>query len=352
MTDVTLNGFGATACSALLPAWARVVGRPRARHRRRPTGAAVVQIGGGSRSAAPSTTAPWSTGAGAGRGGGAGKAPPGRPAVAQLGARWRWRCARRWQPGEALAPGTTSPTRRPSGTASPDPAGRRGRGRRARRRVRVARAAESALCGSAGRPGRSTRRFDRRGRLALNSGASGWPATCSASCPHGRSGQRRPPPIRVGCVEHRATGDAPRTVVLAGAEAAERGRLLDAFDRLLAPLRRGWTTRPSTPPPRRRPGRRRDNSSSPRRPAGAAVPRRADPLRAPRRAGGGPGGARACSSPTRPATPGGPSGVSGELGDVTSLFVGGSTRQAARTDDTTSNGAVGFAVTPTRPRSG
>lgn len=44
--------------------------------------------------------------------------------------------------------------------------------------------------------------------------------------------------VRVGCVEHRVTGDALRTVVLAEPEAVERGRLLDAFQRLLAPLSR------------------------------------------------------------------------------------------------------------------
>lgn len=44
--------------------------------------------------------------------------------------------------------------------------------------------------------------------------------------------------VRVGCVEHRATADALRTVVLAEPEERERGRLLDAVARLVAALTR------------------------------------------------------------------------------------------------------------------
>lgn len=44
--------------------------------------------------------------------------------------------------------------------------------------------------------------------------------------------------VRVGCVEHRATGDALRTVVLVEPDARERGRLVDAVARVVAALTR------------------------------------------------------------------------------------------------------------------
>jgi hypothetical protein len=44
--------------------------------------------------------------------------------------------------------------------------------------------------------------------------------------------------VRVGCVEHRATADALRTVVLVEPEERERGRLVDAVSRLVAALTR------------------------------------------------------------------------------------------------------------------
>ena len=347
MSDVTLNGLGVAACSALLPrvgAWSADLELDTDDA---PTGAAVVQIGEGL--TLRGTVAHGAVVDGCWRGrvvAGAGGLRREVPAVAQRGGTLALALRDALAAaGEALAPGDDLSDAAPLWHRLAGPAG-----------AAVADVARAAGCAWRVLPsggvwvGRETWPehapdvdvVDWRpelGRLELAGDVLGI-------LPGQTLRARADLSVRVGCVEHRATGDALRTVVLAEPDAAERGRLLDAFTRLLAPLRRrvdyqalyaarvvaqaGDGTLELLPDDERVP------------------PCRGVPIRCglPGVRALVPAGARVlltyeAGDPRRPVA------ALWELGEVTELTVNASTRRVARTDDTASCGTLYFTAAGT-----
>lgn len=352
MTDVTLNGYGASACSALLPrvgAWSVDLELDTDDA---PSGAAVVQIGGELTLRGTVTSGAVVDGCWRGRVvGGAGGLRREVAAVAQRGGTLALALRDALAAaGEALAPGVELNDAAPLWHRLAGPAG-----------AAVADVARAAGCAWRVLPdgsvwvGRETWPahapevdvVDWRpevGRLELAGDTLGI-------LPGQSLRARADLTVRVGCVEHRASGDALRTVVLAEPEAAERGRLLDAFERLLAPLRRRVDYQALYAA--RVVGQAADGTlellpDDPRVPPCRGVPIRAG---LPGVRAEVPAGARALltyeqGDPRRPVA------ALWELGSVTSLFVNASERRVARTDDATGNGSITFAVAANTPSLG
>lgn len=151
--------------------------------------------------------------------------------------------------------------------------------------------------------------------------------------------------VRVGCVEHRIHGDASRTVVLVEPGERERGRLLDALDRLLAPLRRRvdyqalYAARVVAQDGDGRLDLVPDDARVP--------PCRGVPIRygLPGVRATVPAGARVlltyeAGDPSRPIA------TLWELGGVTRLVIDGGSRAAAREGHATANGSITVAAVP------